>query len=148
MLVLLSLVIAAGSWWWLYAHGQCGKSRVRDGVLALNSAQARWTDTAGLAVASSRMSIDQHISKLQEIRRDVDALALPPCLGRSKALLVENMNQTIEYLTGFMGGEDQASAAMRTLGETVKTSGESYTSEVKFVGRCDAPAWMPECAGH
>lgn len=147
LIAVVGLVAVGGTWWWLYSHGRCGKSRVEANMRALNTLRSRWADVVQLAGSSSRLTIGQHVGKLQDIRREVESLDIAPCAGRSKMLMLDNMNSTIEYMTNFMRGKDENEAGMRTLVHLVKTSGEQYVAEVGFLGRCEAPAWMPECSG-
>lgn len=148
LILIVSLAAAGGAWYWLYAHGRCGKSRVEASARAMAAIRSRWKDSFELAASSNRITIGQHIGKLQDIRREADGLEVAPCLNRAKMLLLDNMNGTIQYLTTFMGGTDTDVASMRTLAESTKTAGEQYVAEVAFIGRCETPAWMPECAGH
>jgi hypothetical protein len=71
-------------------------------VAALASIEARWNDAAVLADSTSRIALAQPIQALQAIKREAEALIVPPCLEGPKRLEVEAMAKTIEGFLFFM----------------------------------------------
>ena len=71
----------------------------------LDALLVRWNDAKTLAGTTGRIALAQPVAALQEIRRDVDALTVSPCMDEAKAHLVESMARTIEGFIAFMRNE-------------------------------------------
>lgn len=71
---------------------------------AVDALMARWDDAAQVAGSTARVSLSGPVAQLQAIRRETQALVVPPCLERGKAEMIKGMEAKIDGVLGFMSG--------------------------------------------
>lgn len=69
---------------------------------ALDEQYRRWKDAAVLADSTARMSLSGSVATLQAIRRETEALTLPPCLADARQQLVKGMTHVIDGFVAFL----------------------------------------------
>jgi len=66
---------------------------------------ATWTDTVSLASKTPRMSLSPLIAKLQETRRGMEELQLPPCGAKAREASLALMNKRIAVFEAFLSDD-------------------------------------------
>jgi hypothetical protein len=77
--------------------------RIQQAKASLASIEERWRDAFGIARVASRIALPGPVASLQAIRREAQALDVPPCLLVARAHLVDGMTEAIRGFTTFMG---------------------------------------------
>lgn len=68
----------------------------------LDAVLARWDDAVKLAGTTGRIALATPVATLQGIRREAEALVVPPCMDQAKGQLVVSMQGTIDGFIAFM----------------------------------------------
>lgn len=98
---------------------------------ALNEMTAmlrKWDDASTLAGMTPRAGLATQISALQGIRRDMQAMVVPPCADESKSLAVESMQTAINGYMLFMAStrdEYEAKALIHKSATLMQQSNEA-----------------------
>ncbi len=71
-------------------------------LASVDSLMQRWYDAEQVASASSRMSLATPVAALQAIKREAEALTVPPCLDDSKPKLLQGMEGIVDAYLAFM----------------------------------------------
>lgn len=66
-----------------------------------------WDDAAAIAGSTSRISLAPQVTRLQEIKRDVDNMNVPLCAILAHMDLVRYMEGNIDAYLAFMSQEDE-----------------------------------------
>ncbi|OTG79416.1 hypothetical protein B9T27_14545 [Acinetobacter sp. ANC 4648] len=72
---------------------------------------SEWSDAERVAGSTSRISLAQPVSRLQEIKRKADSLKYSGCLEASRLLYLTAMNSHIDGYLEFMKGKESELAA-------------------------------------
>lgn len=86
-------------------EAQC-ESSLEAYMPALDKAISSWNDAFAVAESTSRISLADPVSRLQDARRDVESLEPPDCYADRHESLVESMDYTIETFLNFMSDAD------------------------------------------
>jgi hypothetical protein len=65
----------------------------------------RFDDASSRGQSTSRIALSPVIGEMQEIRRDLGALELPPCAEKALKLSIRYMDRTIDGYLAFLGDE-------------------------------------------
>ena len=105
---LIALILSCYVGWQLYERAQvkAEKQRVHDTAQAARQEftrlQAQWKDSLELASSTPRIGLAGPLQRLQALRQETQAVAVPPCLQSGKDHLVAGMNSAIDGLMAFM----------------------------------------------
>lgn len=77
-----------------------------DLVTSIDSIMERWEDADELAAGTARIALSGPVGTLQEVRREVTALAAPPCSESIKESLAVYMDTQIDSYLSFMTDDD------------------------------------------
>lgn len=75
---------------------------VEKAVFAVALQRSKWSDASTLASSTARIALSGPVANLQTLRRETQAMIVPPCLDRAKATLLEGMGKEIEGFVIFM----------------------------------------------
>lgn len=87
------------------SEGKAQQDSLKAAAKSVDDLLARWDDALKVASSSSRVSLSGPVTLLQDTRREVEQLTLPPCMDQAKASLVASMNSTIQGFVVFMRNE-------------------------------------------
>ena len=82
------------------------KDVVQASLKAVDDMLTKWDDAIGVAQVTSRINLATPVTNLQTIKRDTEALIVPPCLNEGKNKLLEAMKTEIEGYMAFMSSAD------------------------------------------
>lgn len=77
-----------------------------EGMEQLNSIESRWDDTFELATSTSRIQLAVPVSKLQELKNELNTTKVSDCLAPAKGNFNKYMDNQIQLLLGFMQDTD------------------------------------------
>ena len=84
----------------------------RDVATAYNDAiqpvAQRWDDATKLASSTGRGNLPNQIGVLQQIKRDADAVEVPPCVTFAHSRLINSMDATINGFLAFMSQKEES----------------------------------------
>ena len=86
--------------------GQTCAKQSEDFLLELDDIERRWTDALDLADNTSRINLNEPISQLQAIRRDLEKLDAPECAQEAQSFLYIHMEYVIDGFFMFATQED------------------------------------------
>lgn len=72
----------------------------------------RWEDAVRIADSTSRGALSGPLAQLQSVRRDAQALTVPPCLLQGKTDLVKGMDLIIDGYLAFLVNRDKLGSVM------------------------------------
>lgn len=80
------------------------------GVEQLNSIESRWDDAISLASSTPRIQLANSVSKLQELKNDLNATEVSDCLAPAKGKFSKYMDNNIQLFLDFMRDSDSNSS--------------------------------------
>ncbi|MBX3047722.1 MAG: SH3 domain-containing protein [Anaerolineales bacterium] len=86
----------------------CGPGNLPAAYWRLDSSLREFDDVRQLAINVPRVEISNQIREMQSIRRGVEELVVPSCLGELKRLETVYMDRVIDILLGFVGGAESS----------------------------------------
>jgi hypothetical protein len=84
----------------------CAPELVSAAIEEADGIYARFRDATDLAGSTPRMSLAPMIADMQAIRRDAEAMEMPPCLQDMHKAMIASMNGGIDALQSFLADED------------------------------------------
>lgn len=84
----------------------CPSDEVEIAIDEMESLAEEWDDAYAIASSTSRMALSGPIGDMQEIKREVGDMVVPPCLESSVVNLEKSMEFTINGFIAFLGQED------------------------------------------
>ena len=69
---------------------------------AVDDVYAKWQDALKVADSTGRMALAAPVAALQALRREAEALTVPPCLDAGKLALVSGMTDAVDGYLVFM----------------------------------------------
>jgi hypothetical protein len=91
----------------------------------------RFDDANARGESTSRIALSPVIGEMQEIRRDLGTLDLPPCAGKATALSREYMDKVIEAYLAFLG--DEPDSTVQSLFEYAVRAQDSSVKELAVI---------------
>jgi hypothetical protein len=85
----------------------CAKENIGAEVQKVHNFMVEFDDAATLASSLQQAQLPDAIANMQRIRREADALPVPPCLSTLKMYEVEHMKTVINTMLAFMRGADK-----------------------------------------
>lgn len=76
-----------------------------DGEAELKQLSKPWKDAMDLAAESPRYALAPQIAKMQELRRQADAIKVSKCMEKPKKIYIDYMQARIDSFTKFLGKE-------------------------------------------
>lgn len=92
VLVMTALILSA-----------CSKDK---GAEQLSSIESRWDDAVSLAGSTPRIQLAVPVSKLQELKNELNTLEVSDCLAPAKGKFNKYMDNHIQLFLGFMQDSD------------------------------------------
>lgn len=89
----------------------CPPDEMRSAGLEFVDLYNQWLDEFDLASSTPRISLNEEINNLQEIKREVTKLEVPICMEKLKSLLVQTMEETIDGFLSYLAQESDSAAA-------------------------------------
>ncbi len=115
--IMIVLIVGGGSIW-LMSYNKNQKEIEQKAVAAKKAAEAeqatiksldgihklvkRWDDANTLADSTARVALNNPISDMQSIRREMADLEMPECISKHKDLIIRSMDLTIDGYILFM----------------------------------------------
>ena len=116
----------------------CSPKNLPATVQAINDLMREFDDASQLASNLPAQQLPEVISNLQRIRRDVEDVQIPACLGTLKTHQLNHMNLMIQTLLAFVGGANQE--ALTSGLEMARKEHDLYSLEiVRLLGVTLAP---------
>jgi len=85
----------------------CSSENLPTTVKGLNDLMQEFDEASQLVSSTPAERLQEVISNLQRIRRDVEDTQIPACLGTLKTHQLNHMNLTIQTLIAFVAGKSQ-----------------------------------------
>jgi hypothetical protein len=105
---LLCIMLVATGVGWHYFYGPCGINRVKTAGLALADQFDAYKAAYDVAASTSRIALAGPVMQLQQVKRDTQLLAVPPCMEGAKNELILVVDNSIQAFLEFMSQNDAA----------------------------------------
>ena len=125
---------APGTAVFVAAHGACGTDAVLKAAGTFDELLGRWNDALDIAGSSARINLSGPVSKLQDLRREAQAVGVPDCMAYAKWLLIRSMDFAVNGYLYFMQQVNDTSVSDQ-LTQGADTT-RQYTSEIKRIKLC------------
>lgn len=105
------------------------KSSYDKSVASLRAINDKWADALRLAASTARMSLSPQVASLQAIKREAEALILPPCLESARSRMHAGMDLAIEGFMMFMGDTKYGNIRSEPFFDGSKKAFEEYNEQ-------------------
>ncbi len=129
-LVVIVAVIVSGC----AAAGPCATDKVQASSKQLLNLINQWQDAYNIARSTSRIGLAAPVQSLQALRREVEALEVPPCLTAARGYLVQHMNRIVDGFLSFMAQQDDA--VVQAKFDQADAALTQYTDEMNRIAAC------------
>ena len=140
VLIVLSIVAAAGMYAWYYWYNPCEVDAVKEASTILVTQLKTYDGVYQVATTASRTSPDHPVNTLKQIFMDTQEVVVPACMQTAKNELINYMGTVISAFQAYRAGE--ADATVLGLINQSNTQYDNFNSELEAVNRC-APFCAP-----
>lgn len=105
------------------------KSAYDKSVASLRAINDKWADAFRLTASTARMSLPPQIASLQAIKREAEALILPPCLESARSRMTAGMDLVIEGFMTFLGDTKYGDVRSGPFFDGAKKAFEEYNEQ-------------------
>lgn len=105
------------------------KSSYDKSVASLRAINDKWADAFRLTASTARISLSPQIASLQAIKREAEALILPPCLESARSRMSAGMDLGIEGFMTFMSDTKYGNIRSEPFFDGAKNAFDEYKEQ-------------------
>ena len=121
------------------SNNYCPEDETLASIEVFDALLEKWDDGINVAGRTARVSLPGPVSDLQEIKREVNAVEITPCMEQAKKHLMKSLEYAIEGFMAFMGQEDDAVVEMNF--DLATKYLDNYSNEIMKIFDC-----LPKCS--